>query len=287
MNERVDTVLVAGFGEMGRGIAASFARGGHRTLVLSRDPSKAVNVPEGVSVVGDFPDDPPDLIVETIPEDMALKREFFARVEAAYNGAPIMATNTSGLSLQDMAEDLRFPERFLGIHYFHPADAFPMVEAIRCAQTDDDVFTCCLDALRRNGQQPIVVNKPVNGFLMNRLQHARMHEAFYLIQDGVCSVEDVDDFCRHVLGPRMCANGLIKQKDISGLNTTAASQRAIVPALYHNHEPCPLVQDMAARGDIGVKSGKGFYDWTGVDVKAALARSADKMRRILAIARED
>ncbi len=113
-----------------------------------------------------------------------------------------------------------------------------------------------------------------------------MHEAFYLIQDGVCTVEVVDDVCRIVLGPRMCANGLIKQKDISGVNTTAASQRAIVPALFHNGVPCPLVQDMAERGDYGIRTGRGFYDWTGVDVKAALAKSSDKVRRILAIARE-
>lgn len=286
MSERIETVLVAGYGEMGRGITASFARGGHRTIVLSRDPSKVKNAPDGVTVTADLPEDAPDLVIETIPEDMALKREFFERIETAYGGKAILATNTSGLPLQEMVDGLRFPERFLGIHYFHPADAFPMVEAIRCAQTGDDVFTQCLDALRRNGQEPIVVNKPVNGFLLNRIQHAMMHEAFYLIQDGVCSVEDVDNVCRLVLGPRMCVNGLIKQKDISGVNTTAASQRAIIPALYHNHEPCAFVQDMAARGDYGVKTGKGFYDWTGIDVKATLAKAADKMHRILAIARE-
>ncbi len=286
MSERIDTVLVAGYGEMGRGIVASFAGGGHRTIVLSRDPSKVENLPDGVTVTADLPGAAPDLVIETIPEDMALKREFFGRIEAAYGGGTILATNTSGLPLQDMADGLRHPERFLGIHYFHPADAFPMVEAIRCAQTDDGAFALCIEALRRNGQEPVIVNKPVNGFLLNRIQHAMMHEAFYLIQDGVCSLEDVDNVCRLVLGPRMCVNGLIKQKDISGVNTTAASQRAIVPTLYHNHEPCALVQDIAARGDFGVKTGKGFYDWTGIDVKATLAKAADKMHRILAIARE-
>ena len=185
-----------------------------------------------------------------------------------------------------MADPRRDPARFLGIHYFQPAEAFPMVEVIRCAGTSDESIERCVAALRRNGQGAIRVGRPVNGFVINRLQHALLHEAFYMIQDEICSAEDIDNFCRYMFGPRMCATGLIEQKDISGLNTTAAAQRGIIPTLYHNNAPCPLLQEMAARGDLGVKTGKGFYDWRGRDAEAQKAKAADKLARILAIVQE-
>lgn len=286
MEKEIKTVLIAGYGLMGRGIALSFARGGHETAVLSRDPSKAADVPDGVSVIAELPVEAPDLILEAIPEDLGLKLAFFERLEKAYGDGPIIASNTSGLSLQDMADPRRDAANFLGIHYFQPAETFSMVEVIRCAKTGEDSFERAKAALQRNGQDAIEVNRPVNGCVINRLQHAILHEAFYLIQEGICTARDVDNFCRYMFGPRMCATGLLEQKDISGLNTTAAAQRSIVPTLFHNGEPCKMVQDMAANGQLGVKTGRGLYDWEGRDADALKQRSADKLRRILAIVQE-
>lgn len=279
----IRSVLIAGYGLMGRGIALTFARGGHATVVLSRDPSKAADVPEGVSVVGELPAAAPDLIIESIPEDMGLKLAFFERIEMAYGDGPIIASNTSGLSLQDMADPRRDPANFLGMHYFQPAEAFPMVEVIRCAETGDTAFERVKAALKRNGQDTIEVNRPVNGFVINRLQHSILHD---LIQEGICTARDVDNFCRYMFGPRMCATGLLEQKDIIGLNTTAASQSGIVPTLYHNNQVSRMLLDLAARGDLGAKTGKGLYDWEGRDVEDIKRRAADKLRRILAIVQE-
>lgn len=282
----IKSVLIAGYGLMGRGIALTFAQGGHATVVLSRDPSKAADIPEDVSVVGELPAAAPDLIIESIPEDMGLKLAFFEKIEKAYGDGPVIASNTSGLSLQDMADLRRDPANFLGIHYFQPAEAFPMVEVIRCAGTGGAAFERVRAALKRNGQDTIEVNRPVNGFVINRLQHALLHEAFYLVQEGICTSRDVDNFCQYMFGPRMCATGLLEQKDISGLNTTAAAQSGIVPTLFHNNEVSPMLLDLAARGDLGAKTGKGLYDWAGRDVDALRARAADKLRRILAIVQE-
>ncbi|MDH3699879.1 MAG: 3-hydroxyacyl-CoA dehydrogenase NAD-binding domain-containing protein [Alphaproteobacteria bacterium] len=285
MND-IKPVLIAGYGLMGRGIALTFARGGHPTVVLSRDPSKAADIPEGVSVVGELPAAAPDLIIESIPEDMGLKLAFFEKIEKAYGDGPVIASNTSGLSLQELADPRRDPANFLGIHYFQPAEAFPMVEVIRCAKTGGAAFERVRAALKRNGQDTIEVNRPLNGFVINRLQHALLHEAFYLVQEGICTARDVDNFCQFMFGPRMCATGLLEQKDISGLNTTAAAQSGIVPTLFHNNEVSPMLLDLAARGDLGAKTGKGLYDWAGRDVDALKARAADKLRRILAIVQE-
>lgn len=282
MTRVINSVLIVGYGIMGRGIALTFARGGHRTAVLSRNPSKAADVPAGVSVVGALPAEAPDLILESIPEDLPLKIELFENLERKYGDRPIIATNTSSLPIERMAEALKAPGRFIGMHYFQPPEALPMVEVIRCAGTEDGVVEACRDALTRNGQRAIVLNRPIQGFLANRLQHAMMHEALCMIEDGYCTAADVDDFCRSMFGPRMSVTGLILQKDISGLQTTAKTHRELVPTFYHTRKPCALLQEMVARGELGVSTGKGFYDWAGRDVPALKAGWAEKVKRIFA-----
>lgn len=286
----IEKVMVVGYGVMGRGIALSFARGGHKVLILSRNPGRIDDLPEGVSAISELPDTAsdaaPDLIIEAIPETMALKHELLLRLQEAYADKPILATNTSGLSMEEMAEPLKHPHKFIGIHYFQPAEAFPAVEVIRIASTSDETLEAVKAALQRNGQDAVVLNQPVPGFLANRLQHAMLHEAFSLIQDGIVSAAEVDQICKNMFGPRMCVTGLIEQKDISGLTTTATVQKTLIPQLYHNGEPTRLLQDMVANNQIGVKSGQGFYSWQGRDIEAYKRRNADKLARILAILAE-
>lgn len=279
-------VMVVGYGIMGRGIAASFLRGGHRVSVLSRDPGQIGAIPKGIEVVPAFPGEPPDLVIEAIPEDMELKSSLFDRLGRAYGGKPILATNTSGLSMQEMADRLSHPERFIGIHYFQPAEMFPSVEVIQVAQTDQEVIAAVTAALKRNGQNPVLIKRPVPGFLVNRLQHALLHEAFSMLEQGLVTAEDIDLVCKSMLGPRMCVTGLIEQKDISGLATTAATQRNLVPTLNHGNIPTRAIQEMVARGEVGVASGKGFYDWSGRDIEAHRQQAMEKLGRILAILSE-
>lgn len=276
-------VMIVGYGVMGRGISLSWYRGGHKVIVLSRDPKGIRKSPEGIKIVSELPNDPPDLIIEAVPEDLNLKTSLLARLEKAYSGIPIIATNTSGLSMADLATKLSHPDRFIGIHYFHPAEMFPSVEVIPVNQTNHGVVKNVIEALKRNGQATILVNRPIPGFLINRLQHAVLHEAFSLIEHGVATAEDIDRACKTMFGPRMCVTGLIEQKDISGLATTAATQRNLVPQLNHSGVPTKTIQEMVARGEEGVKSGKGFYDWTGRDVEAYKKRAMEKMSRILEI----
>jgi 3-hydroxybutyryl-CoA dehydrogenase len=125
----------------------------------------------------------------------------------------------------------------------------------------------------------------VIGFLINRLQHAILHEAYHLIEQGVVSAEDVDNVAKWLLGPRMCVTGLIEQKDISGLDTHALAQRGIVPHLYHGAEPCRLLQDKYQRGQLGVKTGVGFYDWRNRDVGAYKKKAAATLERLLQLLR--
>lgn len=287
MTDPIRRVLVAGYGTMGRGVAQSFAEAGFEVVVLTRDPSRIVDLPAGTRAVADLPDEAPDLVIENWPEVPETKIELFRRLETRYGAGPVIATNTSGLSLEELAAALTHPDRFIGIHYMQPAEAFPCVEVIRIAATRDDVTARVVAALERTGKEVIVLMRPVVGFLFNRLQHAILHEAYWMIQEGLVTAEDVDKYARLALGPRMCVTGLIEQKDIGGLDVHALAQKSIVPALHHGAEPIGFVQRMPERGDLGVKSGKGFYDWRGRDVGAYKRRAADKVRRILAIVRED
>ena len=288
MPEPIQSVLVCGYGTMGRGIVNLFARGeGFRVTVLTRDPSRLADLPGGVEAVSDLPAEAPDLVMENYPEDLGVKQGLFRRLEAAYGGHPVWSSNTSGLDLNALAAALESRQNFIGVHYLQPPDAFPLAEAIRIPETSDETAERMVDALARVGQEAVVLKEPVIGFLFNRLQHALLHEAYHMMEQGWVTAEDIDKYARLAFGPRMSVTGIIEQKDVGGLDVNAASQRSIIPALHHGTEPVRLVQGMAARGELGVKAGKGFYDWSGTDLDAYKARAADKARRILEIVRED
>lgn len=287
MQQEIQSVVVIGPGTMGRGIANTFARGGHNVTVISRNPAKVAPFELPMTVTDTLPEKTPDFVIESIAEDMDAKHALFAKIEAQYGGEPILATNTSGLSMDEMAARLAHPTRFIGVHYLQPADALPMVEVICMDATEDAVLDATVGALKRNGQGALVLKKPVPGFLVNRLQHAMMHEALAMIEDGVCTAEDVDNCMKKMLAPRMCLTGLIEQKDLSGLQVTAATHRNLIPDMHHTGKPVALLQDMVAAGNLGVSTGQGFYDWRDRDADAYKKRVASKLTRILEIIAED
>jgi 3-hydroxybutyryl-CoA dehydrogenase len=122
----------------------------------------------------------------------------------------------------------------------------------------------------------------VNGYLINRLQHSILHEAYHLVQDGIAAPETIDKVAKQLLGPRMCVTGLLEQKDIGGLEIHAKAQRSIVPSLSHTGVPSPYLQDMVARGDLGIRSGRGFYDWAGRDPNEIQRTANERLQRLLA-----
>jgi 3-hydroxybutyryl-CoA dehydrogenase len=279
--EPIRRVLVAGYGVMGRGIAKSFAERGFETWVLSRRAKALSDLPKGVKAVDALPQDVPDLVIETVEEEVARKREIYNAVEKAYPPSVIVGTNTSGLMLEDLAAEFKAPERFCGIHYFQPADVFPMVEVIAGPSTPRETIDRVADAIRGTGKEPIVQMRAVPGFLINRLQHAILHEAYHLISSGVCTPHEVDLVAKWMLGPRMCVTGLIEQKDISGLTIHAKAQQAIVPHLAHDGTPNTWVQQMIGGGDLGLRTGRGFYDWKNCDAKAVAAQAAQRVEAVL------
>lgn len=283
----VQRVMVVGYGRMGRGILASFARSGFECMLVSRDPARVADAPAGVAVVDTPPADwVPDLVVESIIEELEPKLDLFHVLDGLYVGKPILASNTSSLPLQKLADAVTHPERVLGLHYFFPADSMEFVELIEVDETAPHTVAAARDAVERSGKRVIHLRKPVTGFLVNRLQHALAHEAYYLIEQGLVDAATVDLVMKRLLGPRMCVTGIIEQKDWSGIDTHALSQRAMVPHLHHGAAPSRLPQQLYAAGHYGVTSGRGFYDWSGKDVPALRRANAEKLAQIVALLKE-
>ncbi len=280
------TMVVVGGGLMGQGMARLFASAGIAVTIVDKRDIEFAH--EGVTVGHELPRGAaPDLVIEAVFEDPAVKQSVFEAVEAAYAGAPALATNTSGLPLDELAEPLRYPHRFLAMHFFQPADVFPMIEVVRGVRTEDSAVDMALSAIRQAGREPILLQRAVNGYLINRLQHSILHEAYHLLQEGIATAEMIDNVAKKLLGPRLCITGLLEQKDIGGLQMHAQAQRSIVPTLSHTNEPNSYLQDMVARGDIGVASGKGFYDWTGRDPGDVRRRANERLQRLLAYLERD
>lgn len=282
MSKPIETVLIYGYGVMGRGVAKTFAGAGFTTIVKSSRAGKLVDLPKKALAVERLPAKAPDLVIEFVPEDVRAKQAVYAEIEAAYaTDPPLIATGTSGLDLVELGRNLKRPERFLGVHYFMPADAAPVVEVMAGLTTPPEEVDRVADALRRTKKEPVVLYKPIVGFLINRLQHAILHEAYYLLEAGVATAEDIDHAVCRMLAPRMCLNGLIQQKDISGLKIHADAQASIVPKLFHNAVPNPMLQAMVARGHTGLAAGRGFYDWSGCDVEGVRAQASSQLAKLL------
>ena len=267
---------------MGRGIAASFAAAGIASAIFSRNALNVRGVDPRVALLDKLPQDAPELVIESVPEKMDIKFECYAAIEAAYAGKPALASNTSGIDLEALARPLKYPQRFFGMHYFMPAEVNTMVEVAPVRATETAALDTAVRLLEKAGRNFVRLKRAVPGLLINRLQHAILHEAYYLIDEGVASAEEIDRCAREMLAPRMCITGLIEQKDISGLDTHALAQQALVPVLHHGDKPRRALQDLYEAGHLGIKTGKGFYDWSGKDPARVKAEAARKLGELLA-----
>jgi 3-hydroxybutyryl-CoA dehydrogenase len=277
--------LIVGAGVMGQGIARLFSEAEIDVTLMDNQDIK-VSQP-GVKFVRQAPEAVPDLVIEAVFEDAAVKKSVYAEIENVYGGRPVLATNTSGLPLNELGEGLKYPERFLAMHFFMPADVFPMIEVVRAKRTEDSAVALAISAVKQVGREPILLERAINGYLINRLQHSILHEAYHLVEDGIATPEIIDKVAKQLLGPRMCVTGLLEQKDIAGLEIHAKAQRSIVPSLSHTGVPSPYLQNMVARGDVGIRSGRGFYDWTGRDPNEVQRKANERLQRLLAFLASD
>ena len=213
-----------------------------------------------------------DLVIEAVTEDLALKQKLFAQLERLTRADTPIATNTSNYQIGAVTQGLKTASRMAGLHFFMPAHLVPLVEVVSAATTDPQVAEKLEAVMNAVGKAPIRVNKDIPGFVGNRLQHALLREAMWMINDGVTSAEGIDRAVRYGFGFRFVACGPFLQKEMSGWDTHFAVATDLYPDLHNEKTPPPFFKDMVGRGHVGMKAKHGFWEWSDDSIAREKAR---------------
>ncbi len=284
-------VFIVGAGQMGAGIAHVFALHGHEVLLNDVDEVRIRRGIEGIAKRLDrevekgrltelergrvlehidprphFRDLEVDLAIEAATEDVAMKRDLFARIDENTSPDTMIATNTSSISITTLAATTSKPERVIGMHFMNPVPVMPLVEVIRGAATSDGTAQAIVALATSLGKTP-VESRDFPGFIANRILMPMINEAIFALYEGVASVDAIDTVMKlgmnHPMGPLTLA-------DFIGLDTCLA----ILTVLHEGfgdskYRPCPLLRQYVAAGWLGKKTGRGFYDYRGTVPVAA------------------
>lgn len=223
-----------------------------------------------------------DLVIEAVPENLELKRGIFTKLDAICAPGAIFATNTSGLSINALASAVTRRERFVGTHFFTPADVIPLVEVVRNDDTSEATVAVVMDALRAVGKRPVLVRRDIPGFIANRIQHALAREAISLLEKGVASAEDIDEVVKWSLGIRMALSGPLEQRDMNGIDVHHAIASYLYQDLENRQEPSELLRGKVERGELGAKSGQGFYAWSPERRERVLREKSEALAELAA-----
>src|SRR4051812_45499095 len=280
----VQRIAVIGAGTMGTGIAQVAARAGYHTVLYdpaegaaSRSLARIADalgraVEKGkctsqerdaalsrLSSAGDLESAAAqaDLVIEAAPEDLALKRDLFARLSKAARGDAILASNTSSLPISAIAAAARHPGRVIGLHFFNPVPVMKLLEVVQGERTDAMVVTACRAVGGRLGKEVVVV-RDAPGFATSRLGIALALEAMRMVEEGVATVEEIDRAIELGYGHPM---GPLKLTDHVGLDVRLAIAEHLLSELGERFRPPQILRRMVRAGKLGKKSGEGFYKY--------------------------
>lgn len=285
---KIDTIAIAGLGLLGSGIATCLLSHGFR--VIAYDPSPEARnharkaIAEGIDDLvrrGGFPAAlreawparyaeadaiagfaPCDFVIESVFEDLDVKRRVFDEVEAAVGPDVPIASNTSAIPITLLQAGRQRPARFVGMHWLSPCHITRFLEVIRGDATDDATAEATLALGRRCGKEPALVRTDIEGFLVNRLAYAIYREAFHLLESGVADVATIDSAFRNVIGLWGSLMGPFRWMDLTGPPAYAAVMERLLPTLSRDTNVPPTMRDLVASGAKGVANGHGFYDYT-------------------------
>jgi len=295
-------LAVVGAGTMGADMAVRFAAAGLNVFLMAR-PGRSRDSYEPrarrsaadlgadyaklriklVPTLQELPWGELDLVIENVKEDLAAKQPIFREMVALARPDTPLTSNSSTYSVRRIAEGLNTQERMLGLHFFMPAHLIPLVEVVMTPNTDPAMAQRVYDEMEALQLKPVLVKQDVPGFLANRMQAALAREVWSLIDRGIATPEDVDRAVRYGFGFRYTAAGPVLQKEISGLDVTAAAAKSLYPDLCNDDGPPRFLTDMVGRGECGMKTGKGFWEWNDKQIEAERARYAKALKAALAI----
>ena len=213
-----------------------------------------------------------DLVIECVPEKLNTKQALFADLARRARPDALLASNSSSFPISAIADGLDTRQRMLGLHFFMPAHLVPLVEVVLGRDSKPELAPALADFMRGCGMVPVVVKKDLPGFLANRMQHALAREAFALIDSGVASAEDVDAAVRFGFGFRFLAAGPVLQRDHAGIDVHCAAAASMYPSLAANTVPARALSERVDKGQLGMKSGQGFYPWSPESIAAERQR---------------
>ena len=287
---------VVGAGLMGHGIAQEFAAGGYDVRLTSRsqaslsraagqirdnldrlatlgvfDRGRTEEVMSRVRLCPELDDavNEADMVVEAVYEDLPLKRRLFQQLDRACPARTILASTTSTFSASQIST-VR-PERALVTHYINPPYLVPLVEIVPSAETAETTIATVRELLTHLGKQPVVLRRETPGFISVRLQAALLREALSLVQSGAATADAVDTVIKTSLGRRWAVAGVFEVLDLAGWDTVSEISSWLFPMLESSDELPAVLRERVERGELGVKSDRGFYDWT--------PESAEELRR--------
>ena len=212
-----------------------------------------------------------ELVIEAVAERPDVKRDVFATVEAAAPGTAIVASNTSAIPIRELAEAFSRPERFLGMHWFNPAQFVPCVELIPAPQTDPANLGRVHELLASLGKRPVQVGDAA-GFVGNRIQFAMFREAASVVEDGIATPEEVDEVVRASFGFRLRFFGPFAIADMAGLDVYEGAYRALEAEFGPRFAAPASVRELTEAGRLGAKVGHGYREWPAEELAAELAR---------------
>jgi 3-hydroxyacyl-CoA dehydrogenase len=290
-NKEIKTVAVIGTGTMGVGIVQGFAEAGLKVKMIAR---RQESLDQGVALLKAnlalfkefnlLKEDPAailariepiattdqaaacngaDFILETIQEIYDAKRVIFEALDSTMPEDVIIASNTSSMTMDKLTDGLKTQHRMLGVHYFNPAHIIPAVEIHKNAKTTQEAVDRTKALLLKAGKKPVVVLKSLPGFIINRLTGAMEREVDNLLDNGVVTPEDLDIAVRASYGFRLANLGPMEAEDMIGLDTAARVSGNVFKVLSNATEASPDLIKKVERGELGIKSGKGWYDYTG------------------------
>lgn len=286
----VNTIAVIGAGTMGRGIAYAAMLGGYRTVL---EDVSATMLEQGLRYVRQALEEgvergkvtlqqkehalaqlqsarsvedvcrEADLVIEAVPEDMELKIEIFTLLDKFAKPGAIFASNTSSLSITEMAAVTFRPEKCVGLHFFNPVPKMKLLEVVRALETSDETLAVCREVGRRMGKEVVVVRESP-GFVTSRINAMIGNEAFYMLEENIASAEDIDKAMKlglnHPMGP-------FELVDLVGLDVRLSILEYLHKTLGEKYRPCPLIRQYVKAGRLGRKAGRGVYDYPKTKAK--------------------
>lgn len=307
MNREMKEVAVIGAGIMGHGIAQLCAQAGKKVFLIDSSAqvfeAARIRIQKSVEMLlqnglieaaqadaalanvsfGSQLEDAAsaDLVFEAIPERAEFKKSLFQQLDRVCRPDTVFASNTSAIPITLLAEFSCNPQRVIGTHFFNPAQLIPLVEVITTEKTSPIVCDLVMEFLRVAGKKPVHVARDIPGFIGNRLQTAIAREAISLVQKGIATPEGIDTVVKHSIALRMLFSGPLEQRDLNGLDTHMSITQTLYPDLEDAKEPLPLLREKVENGELGLKTGKGFFDWTNKDPTEVTKQKGQQLVNLL------